>query len=965
MPTNNPIPSYDPSDLLFNAAKLDEVVNSTASSYTDRMGVDRRTLKSLEDEFPNAAENAAAAAASASDAANEAASAASAVDAANAEATAAQAARTGAEAARDAALIQAGVYVDEPTGRAAVADGTAFKVQGSGGVAAYEYRRVNASSSTPIATYPSKAAYDYAIGPKKNLFNPADSGVQVGFAINGATGAVIATAGFRATGFIPVSAGIAYAISHRRAYAWYDVNKAFISGNEITDASAVVATSPASAAFFRIGISDGNLPAFQIEKGSVHTSYEAYQLALNAPMKDSSVTTPTIADAAVTSSKISNGAVVASKIAPGAVTTEKILAGSVYPRSASFFELSKNLFDKAASTIGYYIGNDGVLVQSASYVVSDFIPITVGSTYALSVGAGSGVRFTCYYDANKAFIAGGKSSSIDGAITSLTAPAGVAYVRVTVAVPSVDTFQFELGAAATAYEPFGRLKPDYIKPIETANIADGAVTLEKTAFAVQSKNLFNKATVTADKYVSNLDGLLYDNTAYYTSDFIPVVEGLAYSLSYSSGTGVRFTCYFNASKQFVAGGANTNVGGFTAPAGAAFVRVTIFKNTLDAFQMELGSVATAYQQFGYVIDPNLLPSQPEPTNNTVVPEIVAPPYVYAVQGRECNVYIDNLHLSDAKDWLHNFDAAISGSQQQNERWTWTPTEALASGALSVAVHDKTSGALVSSKTMQQRAAASDAGTGLTKKVLVIGDSLINAGVITQTLLDIAATDAMKVTLLGTRSTTSASNRHEGRGGWSFQTYATNYTGLPPYGLNPFWIGGSVNFPQYLIDNAIETPDWVPIHLGINDAFSYTSDAAVVAATATAFGYADTLIASIKAAGAGVKVALMIPPPPSSDQDAFASSYGTGQTRWRHKRNILILARELIAKYAGQEANRIYLVPSNTALDTVNNMSRWAASPVNSRNTAVTVARQADGVHPASTGYQQMGDALWAFLKYYA
>ena len=74
--------------------------------------------------------------------------------------TGAEAARTGAEAARDAALIQAGVYVDEPTGRAAVANGVAFKVQGSGDVAAYEYRRVSSTSSTLIATYPSKAAYD-------------------------------------------------------------------------------------------------------------------------------------------------------------------------------------------------------------------------------------------------------------------------------------------------------------------------------------------------------------------------------------------------------------------------------------------------------------------------------------------------------------------------------------------------------------------------------------------------------------------------------------------------------------------------------------------------------------------------------------------------------------------------------------------------------------------------------------
>ncbi len=71
------------------------------------------------------------------------------------QSAAAAAAKVAAELARDAALIQGGVYVDEPTGRAAVADGVAFKVQGSGDVAAYEYRRVNSAGSVLIAAYPS------------------------------------------------------------------------------------------------------------------------------------------------------------------------------------------------------------------------------------------------------------------------------------------------------------------------------------------------------------------------------------------------------------------------------------------------------------------------------------------------------------------------------------------------------------------------------------------------------------------------------------------------------------------------------------------------------------------------------------------------------------------------------------------------------------------------------------------
>jgi len=66
-------------------------------------------------------------------------------------------AKAGAEAARDAAIIQAGLYVDEATGRAAVADGQAFKVQGTAEIAAFEYRRINSTTSQLIAIYPSAA----------------------------------------------------------------------------------------------------------------------------------------------------------------------------------------------------------------------------------------------------------------------------------------------------------------------------------------------------------------------------------------------------------------------------------------------------------------------------------------------------------------------------------------------------------------------------------------------------------------------------------------------------------------------------------------------------------------------------------------------------------------------------------------------------------------------------------------
>jgi lysophospholipase L1-like esterase len=422
--------------------------------------------------------------------------------------------------------------------------------------------------------------------------------------------------------------------------------------------------------------------------------------------------------------------------------------------------------------------------------------------------------------------------------------------------------------------------------------------------------------------------------------------------------------------------------------------------------------------------------------NLLNPVIVTPPLIFGVQGRECNVYLDNLFVADAADHIIDVDSSALVGSQQAERYTWVPSAALASGTLTVKVHDKRSGTLLASKVIQQRAAASSAGSGSTKKVLFIGDSLVGAGVITQTLLDISGADVMGISLRGTRGT--APNVHEGRGGWSISDYSTagrTYYSFTVSGVvtppaigsttytnngntytvqdlfltdgsgtiicsvsplngaptaagtltkasgsgdsviafaasaavpgNPFWIGGGLDFAQYLTDRGFDAPDWVIIGLGINDVFGQTTDAGAAAAADAAFTLLDGLINSIKAADAGIKVALMIPSPPAASQDAFAANYATGQTRWRSKRNVLIWSRQLIAKYAGQEASRVYLLPSNVALDTVNNYDRSAAAPVNSRATSVMIARQNNGVHPGVTGYQQLADSIWAFLKFYA
>lgn len=47
-PTSNPVPSKAPQDLLFNAEKVDEFVNSPAATFVNRAGEVRKTLAGIE-----------------------------------------------------------------------------------------------------------------------------------------------------------------------------------------------------------------------------------------------------------------------------------------------------------------------------------------------------------------------------------------------------------------------------------------------------------------------------------------------------------------------------------------------------------------------------------------------------------------------------------------------------------------------------------------------------------------------------------------------------------------------------------------------------------------------------------------------------------------------------------------------------------------------------------------------------
>lgn len=105
---------------------------------------------------------------------------------------------------------------------------------------------------------------------------------------------------------------------------------------------------------------------------------------------------------------------------------------------------SKNLFNKVTSISGKYVASwTGALLDNATYTASDYISVTGGQTYVMTVSSQY-----AFYDANKTYISGATSDT-------MVAPANALYLRVSMLSVNVDNTQVENSAAKTYYQPYG------------------------------------------------------------------------------------------------------------------------------------------------------------------------------------------------------------------------------------------------------------------------------------------------------------------------------------------------------------------------------------------------------------------------------------------------------------------------------------------------------------------------------
>lgn len=621
-----------------------------------------------------------------------------------------------------------------------------------------------------------------------------------------------------------------------------------------------------------------------------------------------------------------------------------------------------NLLNPDTLVNGYISNKTGVITESDNYYSSDYISVNAGdivTMWHMNPIKETALRFVVCYDKN-GIIMPESGYDGEGSLSSFVIPDGVASIRVSFSTSGENYMLLLNGVIPTAYIPY--FKDPYYKAgeeffdaytkSETLKLlADKIIEPGDTSFFDASPNIFN-GEFTLGSFVNQSNGELGNNVDHRYSDYIPIKPATEYVISNAAGyyTALRFALY-DSDKKYIYGSRDDNH--IPAYDNAAYLRFSVvnFEYAYSSLQVEEGTEPTPYRSH----DEHLIPHRYLELGESFT--VNMPSKFYALVGEELNIYFDN--LIEGRDTDYVFDVTCDVGEHLERGFRLIPDTA---GTYSLNISVTKDGVTIS-KNSTIIVADKNAGSGETRKVMILGDSTTNNGIAVEKLLTNFESDSMNIVSLGTRG--KSPKYHEGRSGWTFNLYFTVSVDDNDISvLNPFYNPETATFDAayYFEKTGMTKPDYFIINLGINDTFSYKSDETLANAIDILNERCDAVIASVKSVDPNIKVCVALTIPPNYSQDAFGKNYECNQTRARYKRNNVIWVDNLISRYDNRETERIYLIPIYSNLDTKYNMGMETVQ-YNKRNPATYEQAIANGgVHPVDTGYWQIADVYWFFLK---
>jgi hypothetical protein len=237
----------------------------------------------------------------------------------------------------------------------------------------------------------------------------------------GTDGTLTTNVSYYASDYIPIESNTWYSKTFSNHFAFYDINKNYISGYTTNGINPF--QTPSNASYIRVSVPSTDLMTFMLQKGKYNSSYYI-GYGTSPKILQSSVDLP---------------------------------SGIVQPKHVSFMNYSFNIFDKKNITLSKYVlGTDGTLVDNSNYVSSDYIQIKPNTYYTKSNS-----NHFAFYDSNKNYISGYTTNGMQTFIT----PSNAYYVRISILVTDLPTFMLNEGKTLlsyAAYMPYGKLYKECI-----------------------------------------------------------------------------------------------------------------------------------------------------------------------------------------------------------------------------------------------------------------------------------------------------------------------------------------------------------------------------------------------------------------------------------------------------------------------------------------------------------------------
>ncbi|OQA80133.1 MAG: GDSL-like Lipase/Acylhydrolase [Lentisphaerae bacterium ADurb.Bin242] len=354
-------------------------------------------------------------------------------------------------------------------------------------------------------------------------------------------------------------------------------------------------------------------------------------------------------------------------------------------------------------------------------------------------------------------------------------------------------------------------------------------------------------------------------------------------------------------------------------------------------------------------------------------KLLLPPVLYAVPGIEANVYFRNVFLTVNPDH-YAFQVKCPKGRCHAKRWSFIPEEkdaGMYDWSLSV-LDDR---GIVESGTMKLAVVSRKPGLAGGKSILLIGDSLTDHTHYVKRIHELLPELEMIGSHAGAgEKPVRGGVAHEGYGGWSWASFAREGRPEVPetgsYRTNRFvreqpdgrW---KLDFPAFFSRyNQGRPPEIAAIQLGTNDIAAATDENRdeTISGISRAM---DRFLGSLREAAPNTWIGIGLVPPPA-DQDAFGTSYQCLYHSWQYRKNAFALNRFYLRKISAWNDPKIRIIPTCLNLDAEHNFPT-VEEPVNAQNPE-TILRQSNGLHPAESGYYQIGDtfASWltSVLQYY-